>query len=448
MRKYFVIALALFSVVVLLTGGCSDRGTYQPAGMVSDLQGEWGVWPNVDWAFRTSHLDAPGTSPQFLFQLRNPDALLTSEIFIPREAFPLPQGEGRRVPLLILLAPMDGDQYFYRDRGLFELATEMVASGEIQPMIIMTIGNDPTFGGYFYGNSYGSGFYDGIIADTTDRGLLALLYDQLGELLLDSPDKRGIGGIGQGAYGAFRHAMKNPGVYSSIAAADGPLSFDGLADLFDDAITEQEARWVSKGHALPFDIHEFDTLVTMPVSRMFVGGSLSFSPNDLFVEHSIHAVCANPPCFGRPDTVHIISRDQWANDTILVPPDPTNTTLVWHMITESEGDWDFHVPFDATGAVHQPTWDRWLENDLATIMTDQGAGVLDGVNIWLGTSTQARWGFGQMTEDWATTLTSADHKPEMFRYQGYTGNPAETNGYVYDLLKEMLIFHSDNFGTD
>lgn len=452
MRKNFVIALIIFSAAIILLGGCSDRKERVPTASTDGSN--WGGWPNVDWAFRTSSGSA-AAPPQFLFQLRNPDAVLQVDFFIPNEAWPAPRGEGQRVPYLVLLAPEGENHNFYRDRGLYQLASEMIADGEIDPMIIASIGNDPTFDGYFYGNSYAAGQYDAIIADTAlyydsdfgvnmARGLISYIESEgtgLGTLIkTGSADQRGIGGVGQGAYGAFRAILKHPGVFNSISVADGPLSFaDGIPALVPAAMAEQQARWTARGLAGTFnDINLFDTLSTMPLSRMFVGGALAFSPNDTLVTYSF----INQTNPANPDPVVINSRTYWTD-----PSNPdTSSTFVTTLIKQVDGDWDFHLPFDASGTMNAVVWQRWMDNDLSTLLTDAGAGALDDVNIWIGTSNQAKWYYDEMTEAWISTLgTNVD---EVYRYHGYSGNPATDNEYVYDLMKKMLKFHSDNFGTD
>lgn len=449
MRKNLIIAVLIFSAAIIIFGGCSDRGYKKPTAPTYGT--EWGLWPDISAAFRTSSGSA--TAPaQLLFQIRNPESILKLEVYVPKEAWPAPEGGGQRVPLLVLLAPEGGDRYFYSDRGLYELADEMVAKGEIQPMIIVTVANDPTFNGYFYGNSYPAGLYDGIIADTVDywdtdfgdytkRGLIGWLYmNEIGELLVDSPDKRGIAGVGQGAYGAFRAILKHPGVYNSISVADGPLSFnDGLTNLFAQAEAEQRANWATIPDAGDFNanftINDFDTSYTMPISDMFVGGSLAFSPwvYELFYQFDNQT----RPTVGDPAIVD----SAYGYD---LGPESLNTAL----IGIPSGDWDFYLPFsvqNGTFVKNDNVWALWEDNDLPT-MLDANPTALDQVSIFVATSAQAHWGYHDMTNAWISKLgTNVD---EVYQYQGYGGNPATDNQYMYDLMKRWLKFHSDNFETN
>ena len=189
--------LVLLVSAILLTAmfGCDDRGTNIVNVDLGSLQDSAGVDPHRDHVF----------VPQLSLQIRNPSELLLGSAYLPKEVFP----PTRPVPLLILLAPEGGDKFHYFRVGLEQLAKEMTASGEIQPMVIYCMSNDLTFGGYFYASSGPAGDYDSIIG--------AELVDWLTNFsippIIDDPSKRGIGGIGQGAYGAFRAALKHPGVF-------------------------------------------------------------------------------------------------------------------------------------------------------------------------------------------------------------------------------------------
>jgi len=37
------------------------------------------------------------------------------------------------------------------------------------------------------------------------------------------------------------------------------------------------------------------------------------------------------------------------------------------------------------------------------------------------------------------------YNPVLYRYVGFDGKPATSSQYTYDLLREMLIFHSNSF---
>jgi hypothetical protein len=370
-------------------------------------------------------------SPQLLFQVKNRDHIQEMTTYVPRVAYPPPIGELKQVPVLVLLAPQYGTKYFYFNHGLLQIAQELLAEGKIQPMIICCLSSDQVFGGYFYGNSYPAGYYDDIIATYDYVGLMPFLYSQFNNLI-DSPYKRGIGGIGLGAYGAYRAILKHPGMFGSISVADGPLDFDGpdgnsgLKSLFDVALQEQ-------GLTPATFKANFDSSSAWPVSSMFIGGSLAFSPHDTLMTYDV----AITGLGGQTRDTTFINARWTLGDTV---------SLISGIIKEDQGAWQFHLPFDGSGNVNQPIWDLWMRNDLATLLSDAGAGALGGVNQWIGTSPEARFGFHQMTMSWVSTLQTNGYSPEVYQYDGYDGKPATGNEYVYDLIREMLIFHSQSFG--
>ena len=110
---------------------------------------------------------------------------------------------------------------------------------------------------------------------------------------------------------------------------------------------------------------------------------------------------------------------------------------------QADVHYGFHLPFDQTMAVYTPTWDRWMANNLDVLMGDGSA--LDDVPMWFGTTPQAEFGYHDMTTGWINTLRTSGHDPIVYQYSGTLSHPATSNAYTYYLLREMLIFHSNNF---
>lgn len=430
MKLYIRIFALALSLTLVLSVSCSDRGTN-----TSLLDG---VEISEGGRLLSTHV----FFDELLLQIRNQFQLLELAAYQPRVSFaPIYGGQGRPVPLLILLAPQGGDEYFYFNHGLQQLADEMITKGEIQPMAIVCVSNDPVFGGYFYAShepyvdessvvdsvrNPGSGDYDALLGDA----LIEYIYDSYCPFAINEPDKRGIGGVGQGAYGAFRAALLNPGVFSSISAVDGPLDFDGsdgnggFQTLFDDVIAEQG---ITDGNLSNFD----STAVPgSDLTHLFIGGSMVFSPHDTLVTCNITYYPARPP------VITVASREVISDVT----------TLVDHIIREDNFNLDFHLPFDGNGQAYDPIWEGcWLPNNLENILAMEGS-TLAGVDIWVGTSSEAPLGYHEQTTSWISTLIADGCAVNTFNYTGYAGNPSDGDEYVYDLLREMLIFHSESFG--
>ncbi len=417
----YTIALALMLTLVFV-GGCSDRGTNGGDEIVLLVEG--GLKPHRHVFFE-----------ELLLQIRNDYQLLEIACYTPKVSYPSTSGgELKPVPTLILLPPKGADQFFYFNHGLEELADELISAGIIQPMEIVCINNDAVFGGYFYGSRYpGAGNYDTLIGGT----LVEYIHSTLAPYTINTQAKRGIGGIGMGAYGAFRAAMKHPGTFCSISAVDGPLDFDGadgnsgFVSLFDDVLNEQGL--------LNGNLNDFDSSSGNPLAQLFIGGALAFSPHDTAVDHSL--------------TYSIFDIDgDLIGDTVGVNVSITaryiitdSTTLITSVVGSDTRNFDFHLPFTSDGLPDPLIWGMWQENNLESILAGS---TLDGVNMWVATTPEANFGYHEQTLSWVATLQEAGYPVTTMEYSGYDGNPATEHQYVYDLLKEILIFHSECFGND
>lgn len=424
-RRFLLLAVLALMVVV---SGCEDRGRNVPTGLVIENAG--GIFP-TQHAF-SSNLADPYNQPQLVLQIRNQFALLKLAIYIPQVVFTL----NRPVPALVLLPPQGGDQNYFLERGLKRLLEEMISDGTIQPMIVVSVANDPTFGGYFYGNSWPAGFYDQVLGQKMQQYLQANF-----PTLISDQQKFGIGGIGQGAYGAFRAAIQNPGLYGSITVLDGPLDFDGptgtggLIPLMDSVFVEQPGLTDVNFRSAPIN-GGFDTSSVWPATQMFTGGALAFSPNDT-------SLTLNIGTDAQGNLLISVNTRQQLTDS---------TTLINQLISGGPGSnfLHFHLPFLPSQRPYNPIWQTyWMPNNLDSLHVAAGPNTLAGVNMWIKSSPQAKWGYHAMTQSWYNTLTTTFGYTtvEYSEYSGYDGKPAREGEYLYDQLREMLIFQSESFGN-
>jgi len=461
MFKYMKITFLVLTLWVCFISGCSDRGTNN-SGIVTS---EGGI-------LVADHVYSD--NDELILQIRNKYEQFFIKVYIPEVSIiGMEGGTPQPLPLLVLLAPQNGDNTYFFNHGLVDVANEMIAAGEIEPMAIACIPNDEVFGGYFYAGdetSMGAGKYDVLIGSS----ILDYLYYAI-PYLIDSPDKRGIGGVGQGAYGAFRAAMKHPGQFSSISVTDGPMDFDGadgnsgLMSLFDDALMEQGLL------NDPEAFLKFDSATDL--ANMFIGGALAFSPNDTTVWYTVtyredsygqqfndikidssltityydtitidtYFVCTDTdyvpggPCSewvlwdgtGDPDSAGLYDMEVFLNDSTYVP----------NVVTAGDGhNFDFHLPFRNNGAPYDLIWDMWLENNLENMLSGQ----LTGTRMWFGLSGSSRWNYHEQTQSWINTLQGAGYPLEIKNYQRY-GEDEGTYKYVYDALRDILKFHDDGF---
>jgi len=382
MFKYMKITFLVLTLWVCFISGCSDRGTNN-SGIVTS---EGGI-------LVADHVYSD--NDELILQIRNKYEQFFIKVYIPEVSIiGMEGGTPQPLPLLVLLAPQNGDNTYFFNHGLVDVANEMIAAGEIEPMAIACIPNDEVFGGYFYAGdetSMGAGKYDVLIGSS----ILDYLYYAI-PYLIDSPDKRGIGGVGQGAYGAFRAAMKHPGQFSSISVTDGPMDFDGadgnsgLMSLFDDVLMEQGLL------NDPEAFLKFDSATDL--ANMFIGGALAFSPNDTTVWYTV--------------TYREDSYGQQFNDINTI----NDTTLVTQIVTAGDGhNFDFHLPFRNNSAPYDLIWDMWLENNLENMLSGQ----LTGTRMWFGLSGSSRWNYHEQTQSWINTLQGAGYPLEIKNYQRY-----------------------------
>ena len=422
-------AVSLIAISMTAFTGCEDRGTNVPA--ISSLDGG-APWPTEDHIY----------SPELRWLLSNDIEQLPGWVYIPQIAGPPPLGESRPVPLLILLAPQGANKFFFAQHGLQELLREMIADGTIQPMIVACPSNDPAFGGFMYAGGFNfshpakvmdsvtppSGNNDAIFG----TGMVNFLRNSLP--LLASQQKTGIGGFGMGAYGAFRAAILSDTVYGSISITDGPLDFNGgpgfgggLSDLFKDALNEQGL--------LNGTLQDFDSSSAWPISNLFIGAAYAFSPADTVIfDHNTNSNIGQRPTY-KIDSAYGF--------------DSTISTYINGFIGPRAQKFDYLLPFDSAGDAHTLIWDNyWLTENLEFLISLPG-GNLSGVNLWFATTTESRLNYYQQTQSWISTLTNPPYNYNVTekKYQGIPGNPASGDQYVYDLLKEMLIFHSNSFGN-
>ncbi|RME28044.1 MAG: hypothetical protein D6800_04345 [Candidatus Zixiibacteriota bacterium] len=421
---------------MVLAIGCDDRGTNAPTAFHAN--------GSID-----PTRNSPIANPALNFQIRNPQGLLQMSVYVPEILF-TPQAHP--VPFLVLLAPQGGDKFYYSDHGLAEIAEEMIETGEIQPMVIAMVGNDQVFGGYMYGNSPAAGMYDSVLGQA--------LFEQertiLAGMLLDSPTKRGIGGVGQGAYGALRAAITHPGFYGSVSVGDGPIDFDGsgnggLISLFSDVFAEQG---IQVGD--PSIFTNFDSSKSMPVSDFFIGGSLAFSPHDTLITWSVDTtgvvVIVNPNT-GQVDTLvtglsyPITNRDTIADSMTFVPNVITGDTVGGVNLT-NDFNFDFHLPFDANAQPYAPIWSLWMHNNIDSLNARFGD-PLANVKLWVATTDQGSVGqwksYHDQVEAFLATFSPPTYDVTVINYEGYPGNPATRDQYVHDMIRALLKFHSDAF---
>ena len=338
--------------------------------------------------------------------------------------------EGAPYPVLYMLSPYGETEEFYFNHGLQDVADRMIAAGEIVPMIIVCING-------FYGNSWAGGRYVDIIGTIQNEAATGSLIDYMDNAFNTISDlrygtgagrvNRAISGVGMGGYGAVRIAVAHSENFSSVSAISAPLDFDGatgnggFVPLFEQIIANLDT----------IDYEDMDTSYNNPLRTMVIAAATSFSPHDTAYEGRR---------FYPFDWQHPTDPQLWnADDTLRITD--LNTYF------EPEGPLSplkYHLPFDANGDPYNPIWSLWLDNNIESIMAGF-PGALDTTALLLITTPDAKYNFYQQTLDFSNYLTGQSIPHDLKTYTGYEGYDATGERFFYDILQDILKFHSEHF---
>jgi len=420
-RKLIIVSVFLLTVVI--GSGCSDRGdTFVPVSYESS------VGP---FEFNHEFLVALGFS--MFTEIRNSPSMRCMA-YVPA-GYQNPN-QGRPFPTLYMLSPFGETEEFYFNYGLKDVADRLIAEGEIEPMIIITVNGRNTYGGGFYGDKYAGGRYAEIIGSIQGYPLTGSLIDYVDAVFNTFSDSRhgaGVGranraisGTGMGGYGAMRLAVVYHDNFSSVSAISAPLDFDGasgsggLVPFFDQIIDNLPATYAE------MRIGDGDPLVAMAF-----GAAASFSPHDTaYINRQYH-----PDVPGSTDPL----RGWHADDTLRITDVATYFTP-----KGPNSSLKFHLPFDENGDPYNPIWQLWLDNNIESILAGI-PGALDNTAMLLMTSADARYNYDQQTIDFHQHLVNQGIADSLTIFGGYGDYEASNDRFLYDILADILKFHSDQF---
>ena len=337
---------------------------------------------------------------------------------------------GPRYPVLYLMSPFRGNDSYYFNHGLVAIADKMIYEGQIKPMIIVCIDGSSGYGGCFYGDTWFGGKYAKAICDIENDPISGSMIDYVDALFqtLDATrDTRAISGLGMGGYGAVKIAAMYPENFSAVSAISAPLDFDGAAGtggfvpIFKDVINNLSGGgdYVSLA-----EYRAMDTSYSYPLRTMMMAAGVAFTP-------------------------HVIDID---NIIDLFPPMALDSTFIDDTLTyiNPEGGIQFHLPFDTAGNLYQPIWNMWLDNNTTSII-ENNPGCFDDMEVALFTTEDDEYGFNVQTVNFASWLQghlnmrgiNRDLMP--INFDGYNGYSSDGGRMLYDILPQILKFHSDNF---
>lgn len=304
---------------------------------------------------------------------------------------------GARFPVLYLLPGFDGEPSFYfrfgnenyyRASAIAAVADEMIAAGEIKPMIIVMPDASIFYGGSFFNNNELSGKWENIASYE-----LVKYGDEISGLrTLVDKESRAISGHSSGGYGAVRVAMKYPDLFNSVSAIDAPLAFEhgDMDQLFSAYLAES-------GITTQQQYLEADTT--------------GFRTNKQIYKMLIYSMAAS-----------------------YSPSVYDNTT--------NFGKLQIALPFDYQGNLVNDVWQLWLANDLYSWLDNATYRAnLAGNHLYFEHSDHDLYMFNDQTEAFVEKLhdLNIDHQDAAFTK--YPGADARSRTFLYDRIREILKFH-------
>lgn len=437
-RIAMIIAAALLTAMFL--AGCTDKTKDNPTRpMVSDNGLVFvNPWHFYSIFFSTS-LD-PGYMPSLVYTP-------------PGYAY---EGSGRPYPVLYLLSPFRGDDRYYFEHGLADVADRLIDEGSIQPMIIVSIDGRSQFGGSFYTNSPIQGNYYSALAEDRifhvdpyiDPNAFPFPIDgprdlysystvsRMDEtyLTIDNPKARAISGVGMGGYGAFAAAVQTD-LFGSVSAINAPLDFDGAGAggfkaLFNEVFTTPN-HWtvIDTSETGRIDTNYIvDTALNNPALSLVVSAAGAFSPH--YTSFDIDSVFNDQ--FGVQTWAFTITGSQ---------DDPAlgKTYLPRHQV---------HVPFDSTGVINDVIWGQWMDRNIESLYQNDTLGyaaAFDTIPKLLIRSADAKFHYGEQMDAFMKFMTDNGIRYEAMTFRGTDRLTGTVDHFLYDLLVDILIFHSQNF---
>ena len=326
-------------------------------------------------------------------------------------------------------------------------------------MIIVCVNGYSGYGGTFYGNSWAGGRYTDIIGGIQNESATGSLIDYVDNAyntISDSrfPGKgrgnRAISGVGMGGYGSLRVAITYSENFGSVSAVSGPLDFDGNPDgtggfipLFSQIINNLTPVLSDTNLTLSDTLRatylEMDTSYNNPLRTMMFAAATTFSPHDTdYINRQFYSFDwqnpTAPQLWNSDDTLRITD-----TLTYFAPFGPISP-MKYHMPFYN----DITVPGVNSNYTYQPIWSLWLDNNLQSIL-DNHPGALDNTGILLMTTADAKYNFYQQTLDFASYLQSKGITYNLNTYEGYEGYDATGERFFYDIVQNILKYHSDRF---
>ncbi len=407
MNMLIRLLIAVAAVSMLLLPGCGERTN--PADPTAP---DSGLKPVLQYA-RTFGADQLPDLSWVNYRSR------VIRIYTPPK-YPIPfSGDGTKYPTLYLLHDLNENETSFLKARIDLIADQLIASGEIQPMIIVMPDLSTVSGGSFYSDSWNMynplasipapGNFESAVGEDLIRFMEADAYnppDTLAFNIITKRASRAIGGVGMGGYGALRIAMKYPNLFSSVSVMNGLVSLGttgdpGILDFVDEVFEE---NGIAKGDQDGY--YAIDTAYNKPYTALILSAAAAFSPHD-------------------PES------------------EPSETLLERFQVD---------LPFDYNGDLVPGVVERWKSHDLIDDESDfelfNLLGSLDSTEVYVDYSTEDQFNTAGQSQALIELLEDLGYDPEVRTFGGHGSLPARHNVYNYDRIAEMLKFHSRHLSSD
>jgi pimeloyl-ACP methyl ester carboxylesterase len=325
----------------------------------------------------------------------------------------------KNYPVLYLLHGYGGNHTYFK--GLYDVGDvmdELINSGQIDPMIVVTPNATNNLGGSFYTNSpeIGAGqSFAGRMQDFIANEVVHVVDSVFNTI----PDRahRGIAGHSMGGYGAVKLAMLRNDLFCSAASMSGPIAF-----------------WGTNPTSPDFDgILEF-----LPVMY----GENGFNPLDTVVAGDTAAFYGISPGPGKR-----ITNMMFAMGAAFTPHDPANAdTSYAHYFNTGLFRGYIDLPFDVRGQLVPSVWTTWMNNDVTAIFMAGYGGVFDSTALYVDAGVDDDLVLDVQAQVFAQVAGSRIDQFEI--YPGVPGlYPANHTGLISERLKKVAKFHDGAFGN-
>lgn len=471
MRSRIVLIILAFALSALFLAGCTDRTKDNPTRPIYPNQGI-GAW------IRSSHFYSLAFSTSI-----DPGYIVVKAYTPP--GYDWQGGGGRPYPVLYLLSPFRGDERYYFEHGLARTADRLIAEGRINPMIIVSIDGRSQLGASFYTDSHQQGKYFSalLFAESYD---VDLLVDPDGRLtqtpggyrgphtlnvrplipsfeeefkIIPSPKSRAISGVGMGGYGAIAIALKT-GMFGSVSAVNAPLDFDGdgnggFLTLLDEATPSPWFIADSTIDSIVIDTTPDDPL---PGDTIFDTTFLSYVIDSTYLIDTslanpdlsllVSASAAFSPHYTASYIDSVYVREQDSVGTWAYTPTDSSTDDMRYYLPHHQA----HYPYDNSKNRVDFIWDFWMQHNIENMYNanlDGHAAEFDNMPKLLVKSEAAKFHYDEQMNAFIQFLVNKnDPNFDTLTFLGNDLLIGTADNFLYDILEEIMIFHSKQFAGE